>query len=227
MPDLWSSIQSYFSTRLGEYLVCLWQHVSISFLSLMLALFIGIPCGILCVRYRKGKKWLVRIFQILRIVPSLAVLILLIPIMGTGIKPAMTALVLLAVPPILMNTANGLEEVQKFLLETATGLGMTGRQIFWRVKIPLAMPYMLTGARTAVIEIIASAAIAAKIGAGGLGQIIFTGLGLNRTDLLIIGGLSVALLSMLAGILFSLSERLFLPWKRQKRPQKRKIRENR
>ena len=128
--------------------------------------------------------------------------------MGTGVRPAMTALVLLAVPPILMNTAAGFSEVPAFMLETAEGLGMTERQMFWKVKVPLAMPMILTGMRTAAIEIIASATIAAKIGAGGLGGIILTGLGLNRTDLLLIGGISVALLSLAAGMVFRLLMKL-------------------
>ena len=142
----------------------------------------------------------------LRIIPSVAILILLIPVMGTGVRPAMTALVLLAVPPILMNTAAGFSEVPAFMLETAEGLGMTERQMFWKVKVPLAMPMILTGMRTAAIEIIASATIAAKIGAGGLGGIILTGL--NRTDLLLIGGISVALLSLEAGMVFRLLMKL-------------------
>lgn len=219
MSELWTNIQLYFANRLDEYMMNLWEHISISFLSLFLAVLIGVPLGCLCATYSGGEKWIVRIFQILRIIPSLAVLILLIPIMGTGVLPAMTALVLLAVPPILMNTIDGFTEVSIFVLDTARGMGMTGKQIFWKVKMPLALPYMLTGAKIAMIEIIASATIAAKIGAGGLGGIIFTGLGLNRTDLLIVGGGSVALLSVLSGLIFSWSKRIIVPWRQlEKKP---------
>ena len=108
------------------------------------------------------------------------------------------------------------------MLETAAGQGMKERQIFWKVQVPLAVPYMLTGARTAIIEIVASASIAAKIGAGGLGGIIFTGLGLNRTDLLLIGGVSVALLSLTAGMIFSGLEKIFIPWRSPGRQKKLK-----
>lgn len=152
-------------------------------------------------------------FQILRIIPSLAILFLLIPVMGTGLRPALAALIVLAVPPILLNTAAGLDEVPDFMLETASGCGMTAGQIWRRVRFPLAMPMILTGLRTALIEIIASATLAAKIGAGGLGGIIFTGLGLYRYDLLLIGGGTVAVLSLLAGILFSLLNRVLLRFK--------------
>ena len=180
----------------------------ISVLALLTASVIGIPLGYLCVCRKKWERWITGAFQVLRIIPSVAILILLIPVMGTGVRPAMTALVLLAVPPILMNTAAGFSEVPAFMLETAEGLGMTERQMFWKVKVPLAMPMILTGMRTAAIEIIASATIAAKIGAGGLGGIILTGLGLNRTDLLLIGGISVALLSLAAGMVFRLLMKL-------------------
>lgn len=125
----------------------------------------------------------------------------------------MTALVLLAIPPILMNTATGFKEIPEFMLETAKGLGMTEKQIFWKVKVPQAMPMMFAGMKIALVEIVASAAIAAKIGAGGLGGIILTGLGLNRTDLLLIGGISVALLSLAATFLFGRIERIVMKYK--------------
>ncbi|WP_330654144.1 glycine betaine ABC transporter substrate-binding protein [Faecalicatena faecalis] len=224
MNEIWIKMQSYFANSLDEYLTSLGEHISISLLSLLVAAMIGIPLGYLCIRYGRSKRWIVGIFQVLRIIPSLAVLILLIPIMGTGVRPAMTALVLLAIPSILMNTADGFEQVPKFMLETAAGMGMTQRQIFWKVKVPLAVPYILTGARTAMIEIIASATIAAKIGAGGLGGIIFTGLGLNRTDLLLVGGVSVALLSILAGVIFNLLDRIFMRYKYTGKGEKRKMR---
>ena len=206
-------IIDYFTSNMDTYLVSVKEHIGISLLALIVAIAIGVPCGYACVKHKKYEKLIVSIFQVLRIVPSLAVLILLIPIMGTGIKPAMVALILLAVPPILMNTVAGLEEVQQFMLETACALGMTEMQVLLKVKFPLAMPMILTGIKTAMIEIIASATLAAKIGAGGLGGIIFTGLGLNRIDLLLVGGISVAVLSIIAGLLLDFIDRLLLKYK--------------
>ena len=213
MSAMIGKITEYFAARSSEYLLAVREHIAISLISLCAAVLIGVPLGILCVRYKNQQKWVVGFFQVLRIVPSLAVLVLLIPIMGTGVRPAVTALVLLAVPPVLMNTVAGLEEVPFFIRETAEGMGMTRRQIWGKVRIPLAMPLILAGIKIAMIEIIASAAIAAKIGAGGLGGIIFTGLGLNRVDLLLIGGVSVAALSVLAGLLMDLLDRVFLKYK--------------
>lgn len=211
--DIGAQIIGYFSSNMGAYLILVQEHIKISFLALITAVVIGVPSGYACVKHKKYERWAVSGFQMLRIVPSLAILILLIPIMGTGIKPAMTALVLLAVPSILMNTVTGLEEVPDFMLETAYGVGMTEWQVLWKVKFPLAMPLILTGMKTAVIEIIASATLASKIGAGGLGDIIFTGLGLNSSDLLLIGGISVAVLSIAAGLLFDLFDRVLLKYK--------------
>jgi osmoprotectant transport system permease protein len=152
-------------------------------------------------------------FSALRVIPSLAVLLLLIPIMGVGMIPAITALVLLAIPPILMNTASGLGDTPAFMLETALGCGMTDAEIWRKVRFPLAMPMILTGVKTAFIEIIASATLAAKIGAGGLGGIIFTWLGLDRIDLLLVGGVSVAALSGAAGLLLALVDRVALRYR--------------
>ena len=203
----------YFASNMDQYFISLQEHVTISILALLVAVIIGVPCGYLAIKNKRHERIIIIIFQVLRVVPSLAILILLIPVMGTGIRPALTALVLLAVPPILMNTITGLEEVPDFILETAQGVGMTDRQVLWKVKIPLAMPFILTGIKTAMIEIIASATLASKIGAGGLGDIIFTGLGLNRTDLLLVGGISVAILSISGGLLLDAMDRLLLKYK--------------
>lgn len=205
-------MRRYFSENMDSFLICLKEHVMISALAITAATLIGVSLGYACVRNKRYERWIVGLFQVLRIVPSLAVLILLIPIMGTGVRPALTALVLLAVPPVLMNTVTGFEEVPEFMLETAQSLGMTKRQILWKVEAPLALPMILTGVKTGMVEIVASATIAAKIGAGGLGGIILTGLGLNRMDLLLIGGISVALLSILAGAFLSLADRLLMSY---------------
>lgn len=206
-------VTRYLQNNAETYLAAIWEHAFISVTALLIAAVIAIPAGCLCVRYRRSQKPVVSLFQVLRIIPSLAILLLLIPVMGVGLRPAMTALVILAVPPILVNTVTGLREVPGFMLETARGCGMTGRQVWWRVRFPLAMPMILTGVKTAAIEVIASATLAAKIGAGGLGEIIFTGLGLNRYDLLLLGGITVAILSLGAGGLLDLFERLYLRYK--------------
>jgi len=213
MQDVWANIISYSQGNVDAYLAMLGRHISISLRVLALAILIGCPIGILCVILRRHQKWIVGLFQILRIIPSLAVLVLSIRFLGIGMGPAVTALVFLAVPPILMNTMAGLEEVPFFMLETAKGMGMTPLQVWVRVRIPLALPLILAGIKTATVEIVASATIAALIGAGGLGQIIFQGLSVRRTELLLIGGVSVALLSLTAVFLLDLLDRFLQKYK--------------
>ena len=200
-------ILNYFRENSGRFWGMLAAHVQVSILSLGIAVLIGVPAGFLCVRWKKAQKYITGLFSVLRVIPSLAILLLMVPIMGTGTAPAVVALVLLAVPPILMNTVAGLEGVPPFMLETADGLGMTGAQVWQKVRFPLAMPMILTGIKTAAVEIVASATLASKIGAGGLGDIIFAGIGLFKTELLLIGGMSVALLSLLTGLIFAIIEK--------------------
>ena len=147
----------------------------------------------------------------LRIVPSLALLFFLIPIMGTGLAPALIALVVLALPPLLINTILGFSEVSKEMEGVGLALGMTNWQLLKEVQLPQALPYLLNGIKLALIEIISSATLATYIGAGGLGTLIFTGLALYRMDLVFIGGLSVAFLSLISMIGFDLLIRKATP----------------
>ena len=189
------------------------EHVKISIISLIIAIVIAVPAGFLCVRFRRSEKFITTLFGVLRLVPSLAILLLMLPIMGTGTASATVALVILAIPPILINTAMGLQSVPDFMLETASGLGMESHQVWSKVRFPLAMPLILTGIKTAAVEIIASATLASKIAAGGLGDIVFTGIGLFRTDLLLIGGISIALLSLITGLLFGTIQKIVVKHK--------------
>lgn len=211
---MYQQIAEYFQTSSGRFFTMLSTHVRISICSLLLAALIGVPAGFLCVRFGRLQRPITMFFGILRIIPSLAILLLMLPVIGTGAVPATVALVLLAIPPILENTVAGLQGVPPFLLETADGLGMTPKQVWAKVRFPLALPLALTGIKTAAVEIIASATLAARIGAGGLGDLIFTGIGLFRADLLLIGGSSVALLSLSTGCFFSLLEIILFKYKR-------------
>ncbi len=197
--ELVDKIITYFSENGQQYLQLLGQHIEISVIVVAIAAAIGIPAGIICSKWRFVQIFTEKFFGLLRIIPSLAILIICIPFMGTGLKPAIVALTILALPPILMNTAQGFLNLPQEIMEAATGMGMGNVRKFFRIKFPLAFPYIFTGLRTAVVEVIASATLASYIGAGGLGNIIFTGLGLMRIDLLYIGGISVALLSLIAG----------------------------
>jgi osmoprotectant transport system permease protein len=196
-------IAAYFAAHADDYFLLVREHISISLISILVALLVGAPLGFLSSKGRLFGAAAIGLFSTLRVIPSLAVLLLCIPIMGTGVKPAVIALSFLAVPPILINTALAFRSMPSAVLETALAMGMGRTRTFFKVKLPLALPLMLAGLKTALVEVIASATLAAYIGAGGLGSIIFTGLGLMRSDLLLIGGVSVACLSLLSGFLLS------------------------
>ena len=207
------SMLTYISTHQMQLLRQIGEHFLISLLALLVAAVIGILCGYAASLSPKSERIVSAPFQVLRVVPSLAILILLIPVMGTGIKPAVTALTILAIPPVLLNTIVGFREVPDFMVESARGIGMSEKDVLFKVRIPLALPMILAGLRTGLVEVFASTTLAAKIGAGGLGEIIFTGLGLNRADLLILGGLLVAVLSLGSGAVFDRISRRMMKYK--------------
>jgi osmoprotectant transport system permease protein len=177
-----------------------WQHV-ITYLELAAAALVagaaaGIPLGILASHLAFSRSPLLLAANIGRVIPSLAVLTFMLPLFGVGFAPALAALALLAIPPIVINTDLGFRAVPAPAVDSARGLGMTGAQIFLRVEWPLAFPILFAGVRTAAIEVIASAVLAAFIGAGGLGEFITEGLQANEPRLLFLGAGTVAAIAL-------------------------------
>ncbi|MGN1280155.1 MAG: ABC transporter permease [Limosilactobacillus sp.] len=193
-----AQIIHYFQTDSGQYWQYVGQHILLSISTLAIAMVIALPLGYLGSRVKVVASFCTAFAQVLRIIPSLALLFLLIPFIGTGIVPALIALVVLALPPLMINTILGFNEVSPTYKEVGLALGMDRRQLRNQIEIPLAMPYILNGIKLALVEIIASATLATYIGAGGLGTLIFTGLGLYDMSYVVIGGVSVALLSLLS-----------------------------
>ncbi len=220
-----NSIIQYFQTQSADYFGMLASHIYISVLAALIAFIIAFPLGILVSRSPLGRALAEHLFGLIRIVPSLAILMLALPFLGTGVKTALVALVALAIPPILVNTSAGINAVPAATIEAATGMGMSPRQVFQEVTLPLAFPYIFAGFRTAFVEVIASTTLAAYIGGGGFGKIIVTGLGLLRTDYLLIGGTSVAALSLVSGALLDVFYRSRTGYMRVKEPAKQ-AREN-
>ncbi|MGT2715892.1 ABC transporter permease [Streptococcus respiraculi] len=195
---MWTSLVPYLQENWRQYLTYLWEHVWLSLLALIFSMVLGMSLGFLAYQKYKLRQLLTGLSSSLRVIPSLGVLFFLIPLMGVGQVPALTALVLLGLPPISFQTLVGLVQIPDSLREVGRSLGMSDRQILLKVVFPLALPHVLTGIKLALVEIIASASLATYIGAGGLGTLIFTGLGLYRFDLLFLGGGSVAALSLIA-----------------------------
>ena len=191
--DAWTYLQGHFDS----YAMSILQHLKISAMAVLIAAAVGIPIGFAASKTKRAYHLSTGLFGMLRVIPSLAILVLFMPILGIGIGPSLVALTVLAVPPILTNTAIAFRSVPSAVTEAGLGMGMGKGHLFWRISVPLAMPLLLSGVRTAAVEVIASATLAAYVGSGGLGDLILTGLGLYRMDLLLLGGGTVALLSLL------------------------------
>jgi osmoprotectant transport system permease protein len=172
-------------------------HLGLSFGALAIAMLIFIPLGVLASMGGRLAANIVGAVAAVRVIPSLAVILLLLPIYGLGWRPALIALTLLAGPPLVINTDTGLRGVDAATLEAATGLGMTNTQRFWRVKLPLALPVIVTGVRTAAVEVIGSATLAAFVCAGGLGLFITSGITLVDERMLLAGAIGVTILALL------------------------------
>jgi len=204
----------YVIANSDRFLEAVKVHLSISFYALLIAFVVCVPLGILCAK----KEWLtgpiMGLFNSLRVIPSLAVLVIILPIMGTGFAPALVALTLLACPPILINTYMGFRGIEPAIIEAASGLGMGERMIMRKIELPLAAPLLLSGLKTAAVEVIASATLAAFIGGGGLGTFIINGLGMYKFSLLLVGALPVALLAILSEIGFAGIERAVTKYQR-------------
>ncbi|MCB2353034.1 ABC transporter permease [Clostridium estertheticum] len=196
-----NEIVKFLLSNIKQYYTAVLIHISISITAVLISIAIAVPLGILCSKSSKVLYPVMNFFNFLRVVPSLAILVLAIPILGTGFTPALVALIILAVPPILINTYLGFKNINPSIIESAEGMGMGYRELLFKVQLPLAMPLIITGVRTSSVEVISSATLAAYIGAGGLGDFIFTGLSMNDYAMLLTGGISVAILSVIAEII--------------------------
>lgn len=183
--------------RKGQLLTTIFEHMQISFIALLIATLIGVPLGILLTKTRKLSEVVMNIAAILQTIPSLALLGLMIPLFGIGKVPAVIALVVYALLPILRNTYTGINEVDASLIEAAKGIGMKPGRRLSKVELPIAMPVIMAGIRTAMVLIIGTATLAALIGAGGLGDLILLGIDRNDTSLILIGAIPAALLAIL------------------------------
>ncbi len=187
------------------------RHLEITFISLLLAVIIAFPLGILLSAFPLLSKPVLYAAGLLQTIPSIALLAVMIPIFGIGILPAVIALFLYALLPILRNTTIGIYSVDPVIKKVALGMGLTTWQKLRYVEIPLAMPSIFAGIKTAAVINIGTATLAAFIGAGGLGEFIVTGLALNDTSLILKGAIPAALLAILAEFLFELIEQMYIP----------------
>lgn len=186
-------------------------HVELSVLAVLLALIIAIPLAIAVNRSDFASTLAINIGNIGRAVPSLAILVLFLPVTGLGFDTALIALTLLAISPILINAVVGLRQVSAQILDAAKGMGLSGRQILTGIQIPIAAPIIFAGIRTSAVQVVASATLATFIGGGALGDYIVEGF--QRGDLYIslAGAAAVAVLAIITEVGFGGLENAFTP----------------
>ena len=192
-----ANVVDVFQERKAQLLAALLEHIQISFIALFFAVLIAIPLGIYLTNKKKIAESIIGVSAVLQTIPSLALLGLLIPLFGIGKVPAIIALVVYALLPILRNTYTGINEVDPSLKEAALAMGMNRSKRLVKVELPLAMPVMMAGIRTAMVLIVGTATLAALIGAGGLGDIILLGIDRNNTALILIGAIPAAILALI------------------------------
>ncbi|MED4581046.1 ABC transporter permease, partial [Bacillus atrophaeus] len=160
----------FLQTNGGEMLYKTWEHLYISIIAVILGILVAVPLGIALTRMKKGAGLVIGIVNIIQTLPSLAILAFFIPLLGVGKVPAIVALFFYSVLPILRNTYTGILGVNKNLLESGKGIGMTAGEQIRLVELPLAVPVIMAGVRTSTIYLIGWATLASFIGGGGLGD---------------------------------------------------------
>jgi osmoprotectant transport system permease protein len=191
------------------------EHVAMSGASLVAALAIALPIGIVIGHFGRGGNLAINISNVGRAVPSFALLVIAFELFGIGAfggaVPAFVALVALGVPPIVTNSYLGMREVDADVREAAIGMGMRGLMVLWRVELPIALPFIMAGIRTSAVNIVATATLAALVAWGGLGRVIVDGLGQQDYPMLYAGAILVGLLSLAVEFSLAGAQRLVTP----------------
>ncbi|MFS8540992.1 MAG: ABC transporter permease [Tissierellales bacterium] len=187
------------------------SHIRISIVSLIIAILVGVPVGIFITRYRKLASIIIKIVSVFQTIPSVALLGFMIPFFGIGSKPAIIALTIYALLPILQNTYTGIMNCDEAAKEAGKGMGMTSFQILYMIEIPLSLSIIMAGIRTASVMTIGIATLASLIGAGGLGDLIFRGIASVNNGLILSGAIPAAVLAILFDSLFRLLEKRITP----------------
>jgi osmoprotectant transport system permease protein len=204
-------MQSFFNEYGNQLVSKSIEHLYISFAALFLGIIVAVPLGVLLTRFPKVASVVIGITSALQTVPSLALLALMIPILGVGKVPAIVALFIYSLLPILRNTYIGMKNVDWNYRDVAKGMGMTNLQSIISVELPLAIPTIMAGIRLSAVYVLAWATLASYIGAGGLGDLIFSGLNNYQLPLIFAGTIPVTIFALLADWLLGVLENKLTP----------------
>ncbi|WP_018662192.1 glycine betaine ABC transporter substrate-binding protein [Heyndrickxia acidiproducens] len=224
MKTFWNEASGILTNRWDEIWSLLVEHLYLSLISIAIAIAIAVPLGIFLTRHRKLADPVIGVASAVQTIPSLALLVFLVPFIGTGKPPAIVALTIYGLLPILRNTYLGILGVNRSTVEAGIGMGMTSRQVLWIVELPLALNVIMGGIRTASVLVVGVATMAGLIGAGGLGDLIFRGLQTYNTGLILAGAIPSAVIAIVIDqVLMRIEGRAKPGVKRRKIPKNVKI----
>ncbi len=215
-----NNLIAFMEDRWGELLEKTLQHLLLTGVSTAAAILIGIPLGIWLIRQARLRHSVMGVISVVQTIPSLAMLAFLLPFFGIGVLPALIALTLYAFLPIVRNTITALEGIPKDIHEATQALGFTSSQRLWKVELPLGLPVIVAGIRTAAVIGVGIATLAAFIGAGGLGDFIIRGLSVSNNGLILLGAIPAALLALLLDFLIQRVEKHLASYQTANQPQR-------
>ena len=202
---------NYFVDSRAQIFSLLLEHIQLTAIAVGVAILIGVPLGILICYIRKASKPVLGVANVIQAVPSMALLGFAIPILGIGTVPAVVVVVLYSLLPIIKNTFAGIHGISPEMVEAAQGIGMSRFQILYKVQIPQALPVIMAGVRISAVTAVGLMTMAAFIGGGGLGYLVFSGIRTVDNYQIIAGALPACLLALLVDFLFGVIEKLVTP----------------
>lgn len=202
---------SFVIENFSQILLKISEHLFLSMTALALGVLFAVPLGLLVSRNKKAANLVIGISSVLQTVPSLALLAIMVPIFGVGKLPAILALFIYSLLPILRNTVLGMDSVNKDIVDAAKGMGMKPAQIIFKVQVPLSISVIMSGIRLSAIYVIAWTSLAAYIGAGGLGEFIFNGLNNFNFPMIIAGTIPITVMALLIDLVLGAFEKKLVP----------------
>ena len=204
-------MRAFFQEYGGQLISKTIEHFYISIIALLIAIVVAVPLGILLSKTTRTANVVLTIAGVLQTIPTLAVLAIMIPIFGVGKTPAIVALFIYVLLPILNNTVLGVKNIDKNVIQAGQSMGMTKMQLMKDVELPLALPLIISGIRLSSVYVISWATLASYVGDGGLGDLVFNGLNLYQPPMIISAAILVTLLALIVDFLLSLVEKWAVP----------------
>lgn len=202
---------SFLVDNFSQLILRISEHFMISMLALGLGVLVALPLGLLVSRNKRLSNFIIAVSSVLQTIPSLALLAMMVPIFGVGRLPAVLALFVYSLLPILRNTVLGMESVNENVLDAAKGMGLTPVQLVFKVQVPLSIGVIMSGIRLSAIYVVAWTSLASYIGAGGLGDFIFNGLANYNFKFIIMGTIPITLMALIVDAVLGVLEERLIP----------------